>query len=81
MPYGSFDHQLVARAQSRATGANVHDLQSLLTAYYGFTDLARTDPQLGDRVQMIEQRLRAFCHTGRVPRDRDMQPEPALVLC
>ena len=65
----TFDHHLVARAQARATGANAHDLCSLLASYYGFTELANLEPSFAGRLEEIERRLRIFCLTGEVPRE------------
>lgn len=63
----AIDHYLVARAQSRVNGANAHEVHALLGRYFGLTALAEEDPVCAQRAQRIEQRLRAFCQTGRIP--------------
>ena len=59
-----FDHHLVARAQACATGANAHELYSLIASYYGFAEMATLYPECAWRLEVIEHRLRVFCRTG-----------------
>lgn len=70
----SFDHHLVAQAEACATGANAHELYSLIASYYGFAELVATVPECGWRLEVIEQRLRAFCRTGQLPRGDIVPP-------
>jgi hypothetical protein len=74
-----FDHHLVARAQACATGANAHELHSLLASYYGFSELVPSMPECAWRLEAIEQRLRIFCQTGKVPRSSPLEAD--LVAC
>jgi hypothetical protein len=60
------DHYLIARAQACLTGANAHDLYSLLGNYYGLCLLAAEDESVMPRVEKIEQKLRAFCHSSQM---------------
>jgi hypothetical protein len=60
------DHHLVARVQSRSTGANAHDLHALLGKYFELCGAVEEDPECLCRARGIEQRLRAFCLTGRL---------------
>ena len=67
----AIDHYLVARAQSRATGANAHDLHALLSTYFGLVELTDSDPTdsiCRHRLDSVESRLRAFCLTGELRR-------------
>jgi len=63
------DHSLVARVQLLTTGATAHDVYQLLGCYYDLADADASDIGAADRLHRIEQRLRAFCVTGRVPPD------------
>lgn len=57
------------------TGANAHDLHSLLGNYHELCLLAAEDDALMARVRRIEGRLRAFCHTGELA-DKRVAPIP-----
>lgn len=76
-----FDHHLIARAEARATGANAHELYSLIASYYGFAEMATTYPECAWRLEVIEHRLRVFCRTGTLLRGAVAAPtniqEPA----
>jgi len=58
------DQNLVARVETSATGANVHQSRSLLCAYFALGSLADEDPEFLPRLREIEARLRRFCITG-----------------
>jgi hypothetical protein len=63
------DHSLVARVQQHTTGATAHDVYQLLGCYYELADANANDEVAAERMRQIEQRLRSFCVTGRVPRE------------
>lgn len=64
------DHSLIARVQNHTTGATAHDVYQLLGCYYEIAASGLNDMHSEARLQRIEQRLRAFCVTGRVPQER-----------
>jgi hypothetical protein len=45
----------------------VHTLASLISSYIGYVGLLDEYPELEGRVIEIENTLRAFCRTGRLP--------------
>ncbi len=62
------DETLIAQAEFKASGANVHDLHNVLSAYRvagGLLDADKNCPQrLKDTFQRLETKLRAFVYTG-----------------
>lgn len=63
------DHYLVARVQALTTGATAHDVYQLLGCYYELVESGADSGETATQLQHLERRLRAFCMTGRVPRE------------
>ena len=55
------DHFLVARVQSRITGADAHDVHAMLGKYYCLCELAADDASFRAPLDETERSLRAFC--------------------
>lgn len=60
------DTQLITQAQQLASQHDAHRVRSLLACYMGFASLLETHPEIRERAAAVEQRLRAFCATGRL---------------
>jgi hypothetical protein len=63
----AINYHLIAQAQAAATGQMVHTLASLISSYIGYVGLLDEYPELQGRVVEIENTLRVFCRTGRLP--------------
>ena len=53
----------------------VHTLASLISSYIGYSSLLHEYPELQGRITEIENTLRAFCRTGKLPGSQSPFPE------
>jgi len=58
------DQTLILRAQLRATGETIHNVNNLLCYYTFLADLSEFAVEYDDRVERVETVVRRFCCTG-----------------
>ncbi len=60
-------HDLIRQARARASGADVHRVESLCAAYVLFLALAEKGELVERECDQVEAALQAYVHTGRLP--------------